>query len=49
GAAFVAQAVQRIASFCVQLASADPTAMWADREARRHEPAPPPVPPPAPL
>jgi creatinine amidohydrolase len=31
GAAFVALAVERIASFCVQLASADPKAMWADR------------------
>lgn len=30
GAAFVAQAVERIASFCVQLAGADPNAMWAD-------------------
>ncbi len=31
GAAFVAQAVERIAAFCVQLASADSSAMWADR------------------
>jgi creatinine amidohydrolase len=31
GAAFVAQAVERIAAFCVQLAAADPNAMWADR------------------
>ena len=44
GAAFVAQAVERIASFCVQLASADPTAMWADREVRLHEPVPLPAP-----
>jgi creatinine amidohydrolase len=28
GAAFVAQAVERIAGFCVQLADADPHAMW---------------------
>lgn len=31
GAAFVAQAVERIATFCVALAAADPDAMWADR------------------
>jgi creatinine amidohydrolase len=31
GAAFVAQAVARIAAFCVQLAGADSNAMWADR------------------
>ena len=31
GAAFVAQAVERIAAFCVQLAGADANAMWADR------------------
>ena len=31
GAAFVAQAVQRITAFCVELAHADPHAMWADR------------------
>ncbi|WP_291160499.1 creatininase family protein [Gemmatimonas sp. UBA7669] len=31
GAAFVAQAVERIAAYCVQLASVDPAAMWRDR------------------
>ncbi len=31
GAVFVAQAVERIAAFCVQLAGADSDAMWADR------------------
>lgn len=31
GAAFVAQVVERVAAFCVQLAAADPDAMWADR------------------
>ena len=31
GAAFVTQAVEQIAAFCVQLAGADPNAMWADR------------------
>jgi len=31
GAEFVAQAVERIAAFCVQLAGTDPNAMWADR------------------
>jgi creatinine amidohydrolase len=31
GAAFVAQAVERIAAFCVQLAGADANAMWAGR------------------
>ena len=31
GAAFVAQAVERIATFCVALAAADPDAMWANR------------------
>lgn len=31
GAAFVSQAVERIAAFCVQLAGADSDAMWADR------------------
>ena len=31
GAVFVAQAVERIAAFCVQLAGTDPNAMWADR------------------
>jgi hypothetical protein len=27
----VAQAVARITAFCIQLAGADPNAMWADR------------------
>jgi creatinine amidohydrolase len=30
GAMFVAQCVERIAAFCVQLAHADPTAMWQE-------------------
>jgi creatinine amidohydrolase len=30
GAAFVAQAVERVSAFCMQLANADPSAMWAD-------------------